>query len=102
GTRSATELGGIIRIGAIAGDMAQAGFIALVTFTALLSINLGLINLFPIPMLDGGHLVFYGIEAMRGKPVSERYQEYAFRFGFFILIGLMLFTNLNDVVQLIM
>lgn len=102
GTRSATELGGIIRIGAIAGDMAQAGFIALVTFTALLSINLGLINLFPIPMLDGGHLVFYGIEALRGKPVSEQYQEYAFRFGFFILIGLMLFTNLNDVVQLIM
>ncbi|MBT8448066.1 MAG: RIP metalloprotease RseP, partial [Gammaproteobacteria bacterium] len=102
GTRSATELGGIIRIGAIAGDMAQAGFIALITFTALLSINLGLINLFPIPMLDGGHLVFYGIEALRGKPVSERYQEYAFRLGFFILIGLMLFTNLNDVVQLIM
>jgi len=102
GTRSATELGGIIRIGAIAGDMAQAGLIALVTFTALLSINLGLINLFPIPMLDGGHLVFYGIEALRGKPVSERYQEYAFRVGFFILIGLMLFTNLNDVVQLIM
>lgn len=102
GTRSATELGGIIRIGAIAGDMAQAGLIALVTFTALLSINLGLINLFPIPMLDGGHLVFYAIEALKGKPVPEKYQEYAFRVGFFILIGLMLFTNLNDVVQLIM
>ncbi len=102
GTRSATELGGIIRIGAIAGDMAQAGILALITFTALLSINLGLINLFPIPMLDGGHLTFYAVEAIKGKPVSERVQEYAFRVGFFILIGLMLFTNLNDVVQLIM
>lgn len=102
GTRSATELGGIIRIGAIAGDMAQAGFIALVTFTALISINLGLINLFPIPMLDGGHLVFYFIEAIKGKPVPEQVQEYAFRVGFVILIGLMLFTNINDIVQLVM
>ena len=100
GTRSATELGGIIRIGAIAGDMAQAGFIAIVTFTALLSINLGLINLFPIPMLDGGHLTFYAIEALKGKPLSERTQEYAFRFGFGILIALMLFANLNDLYQL--
>lgn len=102
GTRSATELGGIIRIGAIAGDMAQAGLLAVVTFTALLSINLGLINLFPIPMLDGGHLVFYAMEAIKGKPISERVQEYAFRFGFAILVGMMLFANLNDIVQLIM
>jgi len=102
GTRSATELGGIIRIGAIAGDMAQAGFIALITFTALISINLGLINLFPIPMLDGGHLVFYAVEAIKGKPVPERVQEYAFRVGFAILIGLMLFTNINDIVQLVL
>lgn len=102
GTRSATELGGIIRIGAIAGDMAQAGLLAVVTFTALLSINLGLINLFPIPMLDGGHLVFYALEAVKGKPISERVQEYAFRFGFAILVGMMLFANLNDIVQLIM
>lgn len=102
GTRSATELGGLIRIGAIAGDMAQAGLIAIITFTALLSINLGLINLFPIPMLDGGHLVFYAIEAIKGKPVPERVQEYAFRVGFFLLVGLMLFANLNDVFQLVM
>lgn len=102
GTRSVTELGGIIRIGAIAGDMAQAGILALITFTALLSINLGLINLFPIPMLDGGHLVFYAIEAIKGKPVSERVQEYAFRAGFAVLIALMLFANINDIVQLIM
>jgi regulator of sigma E protease len=101
GTRSATELGGIIRIGAVAGDMAQAGFMSLVAFAALLSINLGLINLFPIPMLDGGHLVFYAIEALRGKPVPEKVQEYAFRTGFVLLIGLMLFANINDVLQLI-
>lgn len=101
GTRSATELGGIIRIGAIAGDMAQSGLIALITFTALLSINLGLINLFPIPMLDGGHLVFYAAEALRGRPLSEQIQEYAFRFGLAILVGIMVFANLNDIMQLI-
>ncbi len=102
GTRAATELGGIIRIGAIAGDMAQAGLIALLTFTALLSINLGLINLFPIPMLDGGHLFFYAIEAAKGSPISEQIQEYAFRLGLAILVGIMLFANLNDIVQLIL
>lgn len=101
GSRSATELGGIIRIGAMAGDMAKSGFIALVTFTALLSINLGLINLFPIPMLDGGHLLFYVIETVKGAPVSERIQEYAFRLGLVILVGIMLFANLNDVVQMV-
>ncbi len=102
GTRSATELGGLIRIGAIAGDMAQAGFWALITFTALLSINLGLINLFPIPMLDGGHLLFYAIEAAKGSPISDEVQEYAFRLGLAILIGIMLFANVNDIVQLIL
>ena len=102
GTRSAKELGGIIRIGAIAGDMAQAGLIAIVTFTALLSINLGLINLFPIPMLDGGHLVFYALEAIKGNPISERVQEYAFRVGFALLVALMVFANLNDIIQLIL
>lgn len=102
GTRSATELGGIIRIGAIAGDMAQSGLIALITFTALLSINLGLINLFPIPMLDGGHLVFYGIEAAKGSPIPERAQEYAFRLGLAVLVCIMIFANLNDLVQIIL
>ncbi|MCB9989167.1 MAG: RIP metalloprotease RseP [Rhodospirillales bacterium] len=102
GTRSATELGGIIRIGAMAGDMAQAGFLAFITFAALLSINLGLINLFPIPMLDGGHLLFYAIEAVKGSPISEQVQEYAFRLGLFILVGIMLFANVNDLVQIFM
>lgn len=100
GTRSAKELGGIIRIGAIAGDMAQQGFIAIILFTALLSINLGLINLFPIPLLDGGHLVFYAVEAVNGEPIPDRYQEYAFRTGFALLIALMAFANINDLLQL--
>ena len=102
GTRSANELGGIIRIGAIAGDMAERGMIAVITFTALLSINLGLINLFPIPMLDGGHLSFYAIEALRGKPLSEQTQEYAFRFGLVILVCFMVFANLNDIIQILL
>lgn len=102
GTRSASELGGVIRIGALAGDMADRGMIQLISFTALLSINLGLINLFPIPMLDGGHLVFYAAEAIKGKPLSEKFQEYAFRFGLFILVSLMFFANLNDILQLIL
>lgn len=102
GTRSPKELGGLIRIGAMAGDMAQAGLIAVITFTALLSINLGLINLFPIPVLDGGHLVFYAAEAVRGSPIPEKGQEFAFRVGFTFLIGLMVFANLNDILQLIL
>ena len=102
GTRSAKELGGLIRIGAMAGDMAAAGIVAIITFTALLSINLGLINLFPIPVLDGGHLVFYAIEAVKGSPIPEKGQEYAFRVGFTLLIGLMVFANLSDILQLIL
>lgn len=102
GTRSATELGGLIRIGTMAGDMAQAGWVAVLTFTALLSINLGLINLFPIPVLDGGHLVFYAIEAAKGSPVPEKAQEFAFRVGFTLLISLMVFSNLSDILQLIL
>lgn len=102
GTRSATELGGVIRIGALAGDMAQQGLIAFIMFTALLSINLGLINLFPIPMLDGGHLVFYTFESLLGRPVPEHIQEYAFRAGLVFLVGIMVFANLNDIIQLLL
>ena len=102
GTRSATELGGVIRIGALAGDMAQQGLIALIMFTALLSINLGFINLLPIPMLDGGHLVFYAAEAVMRRPVPEVVQEYAFRFGLVFLVGIMVFANINDIMQLIL
>ncbi len=100
GTRSAKELGGIIRIGAVTGDAAQQGVIALLTLAAMLSVNLGLINLMPIPMLDGGHLVFYALEAVKGKPVPEHVQDVALRFGFVLLIALMVFANLNDLIQL--
>lgn len=100
GTRSPQELGGIIRIGAVTSDAAAAGFVSLLMLAALLSINLGLINLFPIPMLDGGHLVFYAIEALKGRPIPEKVQDAALRFGFYVLIGLMLFANINDILQL--
>ena len=69
-------------------------------FTAVLSINLGLINLFPIPMLDGGHLAMYGIEAARGRPLNERSQEIAFRFGLAMVLSLMVFATWNDLVHL--
>jgi regulator of sigma E protease len=68
----------------------------------MLSINLGLINLFPIPLLDGGHLVFYAYEAVFGKPMPERVMDYAFKFGMAFLICLMAFSNLNDIVQMIL
>ncbi|MDE1151233.1 MAG: RIP metalloprotease RseP [Micavibrio sp.] len=100
GTRSTDELGGILRIGAYAGDFAQQGIIALITFSALLSINLGLINLLPVPMLDGGHLMLYAMEKLRGRPVSEHVQEYALRVGFVFLLGIMFFATWNDLVQL--
>lgn len=102
GTRSPSELGGIVRIGAIAGDAAQNGWIALISFTALLSINLGLINLFPIPLLDGGHLVFYAYESIFGKPMSEKVMDYALKCGMVFLIGLMAFANLNDIIQIVL
>ncbi len=100
GYRSVDELGGILRIGAYAGDFAQRGLIAMITFAALLSVNLGLINLLPIPMLDGGHLMFYAFETMKGKPVGERVQEYALRFGMVFLLGIMVFATWNDLLQL--
>ncbi len=100
GTRSTDELGGILRIGAYAGDFAQRGIVALITFAALLSVNLGLINLLPIPMLDGGHLAFYAMETIKGKPMGERFQEYALRVGLTFLLGIMLFATWNDLVQL--
>ena len=84
----------------MSGEVAQNGFVSIVWFMALLSINLGLLNLFPIPMLDGGHLVFYTIEAIRGKPVSEKAQEWCYRVGFALLVALMLFATSNDIRQI--
>lgn len=100
GVRSTNEIGGVIRTGAIAGQLADAGLWSLVMFSALLSVNLGLVNLFPIPLLDGGHLVYYSIEAVRGRPVGERMQEWGFRFGIAFVLGLMCFAAWNDLVYL--
>ncbi len=100
GTREANELGGIIRIGAYAGDFAKEGIAALIMFMAMLSVNLGLINLFPIPLLDGGHLAFYALESIKGKPLGERFQEYALRTGLALIMSLMIFSTWNDLVQL--
>jgi regulator of sigma E protease len=100
GTRSTDELGGILRIGAYAGDFAQQGLIAFITFAGLLSVNLGLVNFLPIPLLDGGYLVMYAMEKIRGKPLNERVQEYALRVGLVFLLGIMFLATWNDVVQL--
>jgi regulator of sigma E protease len=100
GSVSRKELGGPLRIAQMSGQMAQGGLASMVFFLAALSINLGLINLFPIPMLDGGHLLFYFIEAIMGRPVNEKAQEYSFRFGLILVLLLMVFVTWNDLVQL--
>jgi regulator of sigma E protease len=100
GTRSAEELGGPLRIAQMSGQVAETGLVPAIWFMAVLSINLGLINLFPSPMLDGGHLLYYAIEAVRGRPLGERAQEYGFRIGMALVFSLMLFVTLNDLIQL--
>ena len=96
GTRTTKELGGPIRIAQMSADMWQLGIESMIMFAVALSINLGLLNLFPIPMLDGGHLLFYGFEAIRGKPLGERAQEMGFRIGIVMVLGLMVFATWND------
>lgn len=100
GTRTTEELGGPLRIAQMSGEVARDGVVPMIWFAAVLSINLGLINLFPIPMLDGGHLVMYAIEAVRGKALTERSQEIAFRIGLAMVLSLMLFATWNDLVNL--
>lgn len=100
GARGTEELGGPLRIAQMSGEVAQTGVVALVWFMAILSINLGLINLFPIPMLDGGHLLFYAVEAVRGKPLGDRAQDYGFRIGLALVLTLMVFATWNDLVHL--
>lgn len=100
GRESADQLGGPIRVAQISGQVATLGLAALINLTAVLSISIGLLNLLPIPMLDGGHLMFYAAEALRGKPLSERVQEYGFRVGIAIVLFLMVFATWNDMVRL--
>ena len=100
GSRSSDELGGPIRIAQMSGEVWKLGVVSLISFMALLSINLGLINLFPIPMLDGGHLLFFAFEAIRGRPLGEKAQEYGLRIGVVLVFGLMLFVIINDIVSI--
>ena len=101
GRESADQLGGPIAIAKAAGDAASVGIFQFISMIAFLSVSIGLINLFPIPMLDGGHLVYYGIEALRGKPLGPNAQEWGFRIGFSLVIMLMVVGTWNDVVRLI-
>ena len=100
GKRTPKELGGPLQIADLTGQMAQAGIVPLIQFAAILSINLGLINLFPIPLLDGGHLVFYGIEAMRGRPLGERAMGFSLNIGLALILCLTVFVTWNDLVEL--
>lgn len=99
GVRSLEELRGPAGIAHMSGEAAQFGIATLINFAAFISVSLGLINLFPIPMLDGGHLLFYAVEAVRGRPLGESTQEIGYRIGLAMVLGLMLFATFNDVVQ---
>ena len=99
GQRSARDLGGPIKIAEVSGEAASLGLAPLVTLMALLSVSLGLLNLFPIPVLDGGHLVFYAAEAIRGRPLPPKAQEYGYRAGFALLMTLFVVVTWNDVVH---
>lgn len=101
GRESADQLGGPIRVAQVSGDVATLGFAALMGLAAMLSVSIGLINLFPIPMLDGGHLMFYAIEAVRGRPLSERAQDIGFRIGLACVLLLMIFATFNDIKHLV-
>lgn len=90
------QLGGPVKVAQVSGEMATLGIVALINLTALLSLNIGIFNLLPVPMLDGGHLLYYLIEAVRGRPLSLRVQEIGFRFGFALVLALMVFTLFND------
>ena len=100
GKADTSQLGGPIRIAKISGQVAEFGILAFISMTAYISISLGLVNLFPIPMLDGGHLMFYAFEKLLGRPLSQKTQEGFFRIGLFLLISLMFFTTFNDLKDL--
>jgi regulator of sigma E protease len=100
GREAADQLGGPIRIAQVSGQVATAGIVALIHLAAVLSVSIGLLNLFPVPLLDGGHLLFYAIEALRGRPLSERAQEVGFRIGLAIVVMLMIFATFNDIIHL--
>jgi regulator of sigma E protease len=100
GRRGTEDVGGPIKIAQIAGQQASLGALPFVQLLALFSINLGFINLLPVPMLDGGHLFFYGVEAVRRRPLSARALEWAFRGGLAVVLALVAFTTINDLASL--
>ena len=100
GKGDSSQLGGPIRIAKISGQVAEFGIVPFLSMMAYISISLGLINLFPIPLLDGGHLMFYAFEKVLGRPLSQKTQEGFFRIGLFLLISLMFFTTFNDLKDL--
>ena len=100
GRESADSLGGPIRIAQISGQTATMGLVALINLTAVLSVSIGLINLFPIPMLDGGHLAFYAYEAVFRRPLPERAQEIGMRIGLTLVLMLFVMVTINDLSRL--
>jgi regulator of sigma E protease len=100
GQESADQLSGPIRIAEISGEMAKIGPAALLNLAAILSISVGLLNLLPVPLLDGGHLIYYGLEAMRGKAMNERAQQFGFKIGIMLVTSLMIFATYNDILRL--
>ncbi len=100
GREAADQVGGPLRIAQISGQVATIGIAALIHLSAVLSISIGLLNLFPVPLLDGGHLLFYAVEAARGRPLSERAQEMGFRIGLGLVLMLMVFATYNDILHL--
>lgn len=101
GRMNADQLGGPVRVAQASGQMASLGFGAVIQLAALLSVSIGLLNLMPVPILDGGHLVFYAIEAVRGRPLGAGAQEVAFRIGLAMIFSLMVFATWNDISSLI-
>lgn len=92
------QLGGPVKVAKVSGEVATLGIVALINLMALLSLNIGIFNLLPVPMLDGGHLLYYLVEAVRGRPLSMKVQEIGFRFGFAVVLALMVFTLFNDTI----
>jgi regulator of sigma E protease len=99
GQEAPDQLAGPLGIASFAGEMAQRGVADFVWFVALISVSIGLVNLFPIPVLDGGHLLYYGFEAALGRPLGERAQEVGFRVGLALVLSLMLLATFNDLVR---
>ena len=100
GRVSTDQLTGPVGIASMTRQVADFGFLPLLNLVAILSVSIGLANLFPIPLLDGGHLLYYGVEAVLGRPLGERAQDVGFRLGLVLVLGLMLLTTWNDLVRL--